>query len=762
MKTPTCSPLSLSFLAFVIVSLSIANDAFAQSANKPFLDSLEGRVISAADDSARLEVLFSLVSEYEKDNPVKVLVYGQQLLDLAQNYADSDKIIRTNYFIGKAYNEQHKYKLALDYLNASVALVSDSLKYETFLKFAYFEKGFSHLLLREYTSARVFFQSALSIFEKQRNKWNIAKTEYRVGEAYLGEGDVDRAIVFFKRNERSYDRLKYVSGVIEAMVKTGMTYLNNGDDNLALSSFKKAISRAERSKKSTLIAKAKKYLAKFYYEKGFYRECYKWQKEALADYQTAHDTIGYAQMLSATGLTLIEIDDIKSGFEKEIEALGLFQLADSKADIAVSLNNLGKHYVSLAGTEQAIEYLKEAAQINLGLNDKEAYVENELNLGYLYFQQKAYDLTLQHAQIALLAAKDGKLTQQMQRAALLLSKTYQQTNQFEKAIEAQNLFDSLYVEASNNQMNKIANQAETNKSKYENEAARMRAAKVYKYLFWTILPLFIAVLGLGIFFLYENTQLMDLIKDDQHDKITTKEFHIGKRTIVVPISIKNTDNTRDIEEEEEEENKITPEVKTELKIEERLVVDDNAIFENILQSTHVLALQSSNETATYALNEARLQVLQFIASTEDDELKPESLLKSIIQFHQNKQWNAPNIMRYFSETSDAEDTKFSDKINAIWWGWLIQEYLVMIQENAFSEQLDGLIRIEFPYKLATTEKARLKISHTGKSIQEHTHSGILKHLKAINLICRHLKMQSKSYQLKQETFEITPLGMKIK
>ncbi len=743
-------------IATILLFLTLSISVFAQ--DEAYFDSLETKLATMSNDTLKLEMLFGLLNDFEQTAPIKVIVYGQEALDLATKQKNNDRIIRVSYRLGKAYNRQNQPKLAVDFLGQSIDNVKDSVKYWSILKEVYSEKGAAHLELREYTSARVFFQKALKIFEKKRRKRNIAKAEYNIGEAFLGEGDLKRAIVFFKRSERTYDAVKSPENVIKSMVKTGLTYLEMGDDNLALSSFKKAIARAKRAKKDKAVGIAKQHLGKFYFNKTFYRESLKWQKEALYAFQEANDTVEYAKMLSESGLTYIELDSLETGFNNELEALRLLQLTGNLQDLAHSLNNLGKHYVSILGVEPSIGYLKEASKINLQLNKKADYTENQLNLSYLYFQNGDYPSVLTHANAAMLAAQDGHLQLEMQKAALLLSNTYRNTGQFEKAYQSRHLFDSLYVEASKFEMEKLTKQIEKSQVNYEEAVISKDSVAVYKYLFWTVLPMFLASFGLAMFFFFklENRdpkQMKAKIKSklskyappklpkkvrEKVGKLLPKNKGISPaiskielpKTMVdilpkivdpvltttptLPAAPKNEPNTGIV---------LLPFVQDQLKLLSS-IIKINSLIQTDDLSVRELKMEQSRLQAIYLLQR---QLQQKGKELIDFQYYCEELVYFLDSTHHSQS----AIINYSIQSPHKVDIK-----KAIPLGLILTELLSNIIIHAFDHQLNGEIKIDLS---KNEDNWHLKVSNNGKDLNE---AGINKQsalgLKIVNLLAKHL------------------------
>jgi len=485
-------------LFFIFILLTIASTANGQRA---YYDSIASEVDFMTNDSIRLISLFDLTKEYDGE-PELVIEYGKKAIQLANSFADIDKYVRVNYFVGKAYNETRQPEIALDYFEKAQERIQDTIAAQPILRNIFKQSGLAKLQLSNYKSARQDFQKAIVIFEQIRDRKNIAFLEHNIGNTYLGEGDFDLAVVFFKKAGRSFDKLRMTSNVIEAMAKTGMTYIEAKNSNLALNEFNKAIARAERAKDEKALGIAKRYMAYFYDEKEFYDEALRWQEAALEHFITAKDTLEQGKMLSELGLTLMELNELEKGFDKEIEALQLFALLKNDKYVAISKNNLAKHYIKIIGKNEAVKHLEEAIEINKNLNNTLDVSENYLNLGYVFYQNREYKRVINYANASLNQALKLKHLESMKRAALLLSRTYQETGQLKQALSSRMLFDSLYQIQNDIQLKKLTSQIEGSYNKIQKQEIAVENGNLFKTLFWSLAGIMILV-G-GIFFFLPN------------------------------------------------------------------------------------------------------------------------------------------------------------------------------------------------------------------------------------------------------------------
>ncbi|MGB0984699.1 MAG: hypothetical protein ACPG19_11690 [Saprospiraceae bacterium] len=692
-------------------------------------DSIASRIIQ---DTEKLNALYKLVQGFSADEQAfKVIEYGQPTIALAQNLDDKEKVIQTNFALAKAYTQQRLFQEAIRAYNSALSAVTDSAKSVNILKKIYLEKGIAHLEVKEYYLAKQSLQKAFVIFKKKRDRRNIALTETYIADAFLGMDDTERAIVYLKRAERSYDKAKKIPLVVETMVKTGMVYLQAGDDNLALNQFKKAIERAERFGNEHAVGIAKKYLGYFYYQKGFYKESYKWQFDALVHFDTVKDTLEYGRMLSETGLTLNQTDSVNGGFQNELQALALFRQLNSQKDIAKSLNNLGKHYVAVIGKEQAAAYLQEAIEVNKMNNQFEQSIDCFLNLAYIFFQQKKYKKVVFNANSALNISESTGNQDGMQKAALLLTRAYNETKQYKKALASQQLFDSLYISMSQTRVETLKDKTKKTKDDYHEVLTEKKSFSIYKYLFWILLPLFIA--SLSLFYIF--------FKKVNNMPVGTRFYHKkeNKNTKSNPIKDEKT-TENDAPTSNNTSTQSTPQISNQQAIEAKL---------GLLKSMQIAQIAGlSNETSLihYKINEAKLQAFNIINNTleqtsEESKFDFASFMTSFQNHLSNNNLNHHSQIQY-----QANDLKSTDLEHIVSIALLVPEVITSIAAYGFENQLIGKIEISNASKKSSWT---IKIAYNGTSPTGTISQQFSTCIKAMNILAKELGVDLE-YQSKDE------------
>ena len=486
------------FLALII---TFSNPILAQ---KAYFDSLSTSVITVQEDSNKLKLLSELVREYQKIDPVKTIDYAKQMLELAYLYDEHNKIIKAQHALGQSFFKQSKYQEALLYYNRTISQIMkvDSSAYVNTLRSSYFDIGSIYNNRFQPKIALDFYQKSLKIASQQGTKWNIAKTEFEIGNTFADDKNYIRAIVYYKKAEKSFIKAKFPRGAVKSLVAIGQSYLSEGDDHQSLYHFKKALTYAKKSAKDKDIGYAKEYLASFYFSKKFYRECYDWQREAMFHYQDAQDSLQYANLLSSFGLTLDRLDSTETALKQELEALRIFRKVKYQPGIAQSLNRLGQYYHYYLDEIDVIDYVTEAISINQTLNDQPNLVKSLISLSKFYYRKKNYQKVLPSANNAFKISKELNLTSGIIQSSDLLAETYTKLKDFENAALFQRISKEASQAAGIQEIEKLSERTKSSRKQYEQEAEKAKFNSIWKY----VVLFLVLVLGLMGYYIWNLTK----------------------------------------------------------------------------------------------------------------------------------------------------------------------------------------------------------------------------------------------------------------
>ncbi|WP_281310552.1 tetratricopeptide repeat-containing sensor histidine kinase [Flavobacterium flavigenum] len=189
---------------------------------------------------------------------------------------------------------------------------------------------------------------------------------------------------------------------------------------------------------------------------GNYSDALKFFKDAQSEFETALQKernknrikSGLARAYASSGVVYSEQGDYTSSLKNYEEGLKLYQQIDEKEGISKTLNNIGILYKSQKKYLKALQYLKEAHQIQIILGEKNAPM-TLTNIGVIYFEIGEYQNAIQYYQKA---QKGFKKNENKRGSALLnnyLGDYYAEQRNFILANEYYQKSLALYEEIQN-------------------------------------------------------------------------------------------------------------------------------------------------------------------------------------------------------------------------------------------------------------------------------------------------------------------------
>ena len=252
-----------------------------------------------------------------------------------------------------------------DYWKNPVVFYERILRYTQGSPRIYTNLGGAYNGIGKYEQAAAFFKKALEIEPA------YAYAYFNLGNSYKALGKIEEAINTYKK------AIQIDQNFVEAYFNLGILYSDLNKKNEAIIMYEKAIEN------NPDYLPAYHRLIKLYGELGKEKEIISLCKKAVGH------NLGYSYAYYYLG-------NLSSDLNKDEEAIKLYQRAIKlNPDNADIYNNLGRAYCVIGNNRKAIAVLKKAINLNptLGL------VYN--NLAIAYFQEKQYDLAIQHCDRAI-------------------------------------------------------------------------------------------------------------------------------------------------------------------------------------------------------------------------------------------------------------------------------------------------------------------------------------------------------------------------
>lgn len=444
-----------------------------------------------------------------------------------ENPQDSSKVVDLLKLAEKAKEDS-----TIIYLDEAEKISSnaglDSLYFQTKISQANYWYNIDSIQRSETTYRKIL--SSLN-----RNHKNlVAKTYLELGKHYILRS------IFTKAKTALDSALYYIPSDSITLIKThiinnmGILYDNHGLYPKALKYYMKALENYKKVGSDEDISSVLNNIAIIYKRQGDLESAEEFYMKAYNLAKSVKDSSGVAVAGVNLGLLYKDLDRFQDSEKMFQASLKYFRHIDYKYGEAVVLHNYGELKRKQQLFKEAFHLYNQSTEIATIIDSRVLFVKNNLSLAHIAYEQKNYDLSLQHAQKSLKIATENSMMDEMKDAHKLLSTCYETRHQFEKALEHfkaySKLEDSLLSEKNHQYINKIKasyelNQKELKIEKLKNERA-LQDAKVAteereKRLYLFLIIFLIILIAFGAFGYFRTRSL--------NKKLSEQKLHIAEQ-----------------------------------------------------------------------------------------------------------------------------------------------------------------------------------------------------------------------------------------
>ncbi|MES2565445.1 MAG: tetratricopeptide repeat protein [Bacteroidota bacterium] len=271
-----------------------------------------------------------------------------------------------------------------------------------------------------------------------------------IGIIKAEQGDINTAILFYKKSLDTHIENNYKIGMASALHNLGFTYDNSGDIPMALEYYHKALKIQEEINDKAEIAMSLNDIGYLYINQGEVVKALEYYNKSLIFRKEAGDKRGESQSLNNIGAVYEKYGDPYCKNERKeclreskARALSYYRRSfkiqseiQDKRGMAYSLNNIAIVYEDMDDSlGKAMEYFEKSRFIHeeVGNIVGSAYVTN--NISNLFLKLGDIKNALSTAQISMAVAKEVGQPELILRNAGTLKNIYKQQNKFEDAFK---------------------------------------------------------------------------------------------------------------------------------------------------------------------------------------------------------------------------------------------------------------------------------------------------------------------------------------
>lgn len=318
----------------------------------------------ALPDSSRIEALSKFITNSVlSTNPDSAKSLNDELYifsemkknDVGLSYAYQ------NYSSLSSFNGD--YNKALDFLYKGLA-INKRLNDNNRIAITYSNIAYMHNYLGNYDKAMDYNNRSLKIQKKLNNKLAIVRLYNNIGLTYDYLGNNNKAIEYYELAVKLAKEIDYKEGISSITLNIALIYYDLGDMEKALVYVTKSLEMAKKDNNKFQLANA--YSNVGYVNAGMknYDEALENYNKSLKLYVELNDIKGISNGLFVLGELAKDQGDYEQSLWYFKESLKSYEKAEQPFDISACYMNIGKSYLELKNTSNAIKNCEKGYMIS--------------------------------------------------------------------------------------------------------------------------------------------------------------------------------------------------------------------------------------------------------------------------------------------------------------------------------------------------------------------------------------------------------------
>jgi tetratricopeptide (TPR) repeat protein len=339
--------MKISFFRFVVWLFLPSLTTLGQHSQ---IDSLQQALSKTVATNQRMEILHLLAKKTFGKDPKLSIGYSDQLLTLAEQLDDQEKLM-------------------LGYQDRGIA------------------QGFNN----DYQAAISSLLRSSELAEKLKNFVMAGENYTNIGSAYyVIFGYYDKAIEYYLKALSAYENANDKKGVASALSGIGMCYSNEKKFDEALANLNRSLGIMEELGDEKEIAKVLVSIGGVYDHLNDFPKALSYHRRAYGLFEKLKITRGMARSLYSMADILMQQRDWTNAINYVTRAVSLDQQTNHKASLAEDLNLLGTIYRNKGDNLMAEKTLLQAVTLSVPLKKKESLSRAYELLADIYAEKKDF------------------------------------------------------------------------------------------------------------------------------------------------------------------------------------------------------------------------------------------------------------------------------------------------------------------------------------------------------------------------------------
>lgn len=365
------------------------------------IDSLKTLLLTAQDDTVKVNILLELGKKIFSSNPTLAIKIGNQSLNLSEKLDFQKGVGYSLKNIGLAYYTQGDYKNVLDYWERSLSTfvaIDDKLGESNLLNnlgAVYFNQG-------DDSNAIKYYLKSLEVSETLGDQLRIGTALTNIGAVYVNNDKTQsKALEFYFRALKIFEEVGDQDGIATASVNIGEIHFKRDDAQIALQYLKKSLDAYNKS--SGDISYTLNTMGKIYASEGNYPLAIQHQQEGYDHARKKDDILEMCRAQLGLASTYQSSGKVTLAFKSFEEAERLAKEIGANYELKDAYEGLAYSYSLLGNYKKAFEYQQLVTDIRGELYNAD---RDKIITGL----QLHFDVEKKQAQIDLLT-KDQELNQ---------------------------------------------------------------------------------------------------------------------------------------------------------------------------------------------------------------------------------------------------------------------------------------------------------------------------------------------------------------
>jgi PAS domain S-box-containing protein len=356
------------------------------------IDSLQN-VLSEASEKEKVDILIELIVLNLDIQPAISIIYGNQLLALAEKFDLKASEVDAYNLLGVANEYLGDYKTAISYFQDALKIAKESQDKDAIAR-ALVNIGIANLSLSNFYVSLEYNLKALDLYEELNDEVGISNALNNIGNVYLSLSNYEKALEYYFKSLEYKGGEENKESYAKTMHNIALSYQQLKDYDKALDYYRRALEIMEQHQNLNL-AICYNNLSAIFKEKGNSKTALDYNTKAFQIHENIGNKEGIATTCNLFAELYISTNRFGKAYEQVKRSLKISGELDLKDLIAENYKTMANYYAAIGEFEQALEFHKKYSSLHNSIYTEE-------NIKKLAELQAKYEIEKKEKEIELL------------------------------------------------------------------------------------------------------------------------------------------------------------------------------------------------------------------------------------------------------------------------------------------------------------------------------------------------------------------------